>query len=134
MQQKSYHTRQRERILSYLKEQRDRHLSAEEILEHCGIGKSTVYRCLEKLAAEGMVRKYHLAGGSGACWQYAVSEGCAEHFHLKCVGCGGLVHLQCGTMDGVSAHIEREHGFLVDHTKTVLYGLCPACRKKEAAE
>ena len=130
MEKSGYRTRQREMILDYLKENGERHLTAEEILAHCRIGKSTVYRHLEKLAEEGVVRKYHLSGEGGASWQYAAPDGFDGHFHLKCVGCAALVHLKCETMAGVSAHIEREHGFLVDHTKTVLYGLCPACRRK----
>lgn len=39
-----------------------------------GVGKSTVYRYLEKLVEEGKVRKYFLEEGAGACFPSWLAE------------------------------------------------------------
>ena len=56
------------------------------------------------------------------------SESCHYHFHLKCLRCGQLIHMDCRLMKEMQKHIETDHGFLVDSGKSVLYGLCPKCR------
>ena len=95
-----------------------------------GVGKSTVYRYLEKLVEEGKVRKYFLEEGAGACFQLAGGdENCCKHYHLKCVRCGALLHVECSFLDQVHAHILQQHQFQIDSRKTVLYGLCEQCRE-----
>ncbi len=136
-----YRTRQRELILEYLQNSQGHHLCPEEILEYLKdkgspVGRSTVYRFLERLVEQGKVRKYYLGEGQGACYQYAQGQDCQEHFHLKCVECGSLIHVQCDYLNQISRHVLEHHGFTIDHTKTVLYGLCAQCAagKKEAAD
>lgn len=131
-----YKTKQSESIERLLWENRARHLTAEELyrlLREAGvsIGQTTVYRHLDKLCADGTVRKF-LGGDSGACYQLTQGgDACRAHYHLKCTACGKLIHAQCAYLDTLSAHIQKEHGFLVDGSKTVLYGLCSDCAKKE---
>ena len=131
-----YRTRQRELILEYLRKSQGQHLSAEELSDYLKqqgspVGRSTVYRCLERLVEQGVVRKYYLGEGQGACYQYAKDQGCGQHFHLKCVSCGKLIHVQCDYLNQVSSHVLEHHGFTIDHTKTVLYGLCAECSVKK---
>ncbi len=131
-----YKTRQREQILAFLMQCGDRHLSAEEVAAHMKeqgnpVGKSTVYRYLDKLVEQGLVRKYYLQAGQGACYQYwEDGKSCREHFHLKCTGCGKLIHVECNYLDEVALHLLEHHGFSVDNTKTVLYGFCKECMEK----
>lgn len=50
------------------------------------VGKSTVYRCLDRLVSQGRARRYFLGDGARACYQYVDGQGaCREHFHLKCL-------------------------------------------------
>ena len=131
-----YKTLQSASIERLLSENRDRHLTAEtlyRLLQDAGerVGQTTVYRHLEKLCAEGRVRKYTL-GDAGACYQLAEDGGaCRAHYHLKCTRCGKLIHARCDFLDRLSGHIFAEHGFAVDGSKTVLYGLCKDCRERE---
>jgi Fur family ferric uptake transcriptional regulator len=136
-----YKTKQRERIWEYLCAHRDTHVDAEAIVEHLrrqgtAVGKSTVYRTLDRLVAEGVLRRFYLEEGMSACYQLIPEDGrCREHFHLKCLCCGRLLHMECGLWEEVQAHIYKEHRFLIDHTKTVFYGLCEGCsQKQEEAE
>ena len=128
-----YNTRQRTDIENIVKASNGVHLTAEEIAERlkesgCSVGKTTVYRSLEKLCDEGKVRKFIPQSGKSACFQYIESTPeCHEHFHLKCVSCGELIHMECDHLSDVSAHIAEHHGFKVDTLQTVLYGKCKAC-------
>ncbi len=127
-----YKTKQRELILEYLKNSDRPHVSAADIgarlREEGSVGLATIYRQLEKMVEAGLVRKYNLDGG--ACYQYVGGgEDCHEHFHLKCLGCGTLIHVDCDFLSELGPHILEHHGFLVDNSRTVMYGLCKRCRE-----
>ena len=130
-----YKTKQRSGIESVLKLTDGRHFTADELMvllaeNGLNIGRTTVYRCLDRMAGEGKVRRYAQGGGESACFQYVPENSeCAEHFHLKCTRCGRLFHIECETMNRLSKHILNEHGFKVDNFKTVLYGVCKECSK-----
>ncbi len=131
-----YKTRQSVEILSLLAENKERHLTAEEVyllLKSRGesVGQTTVYRHLERLCEAGKVRKFAGADGGGACFQLAENgEVCRAHYHLKCTACGALLHAECDFLNALSEHIQKEHGFAVDNGRTVFYGLCADCAKK----
>ena len=129
----TYNTKQSESILDYIASLGDEHVTASKILKHfessdSPIGKATVYRHLEKLTVNGKLRKYTIDNLSGACFQYVDnSENCHEHLHLKCEGCGMLIHLQCDELEAFSNHIKNKHAFLVNIVKTTLHGKCKNC-------
>ena len=132
-----YHTKQKERILDLLKTCAGEHLTVSDLgkqLEENGtpVGTATIYRYLEQLTEEGVLRKYILDGKSSACYQYLGEHAtCQEHFHLKCLSCGTLFHVQCTILDEMQAHIAAHHHFQIDHTKTVLYGYCEQCQNAQ---
>ena len=102
MQRKGgYQTKQKTQILAYLQENRAKHMTAAELLHlltenGTPIGAATVYRQLERLEADGLVRRYALDDRGSACWQYVdENQDCCSHFHLKCTVCGTLFHLDC---------------------------------------
>jgi len=128
-----YKTKQRENILKLLKENNGVHMTAEDVFEYLktkgnSVGKSTVYRYLDKLVNEGKVKKFFVDEGVSACYQY-YSKDCEfeVHYHLKCSQCGGLFHVDCHFLDDLSKHILNTHNFKIDCNKIVLYGECEAC-------
>lgn len=126
-----YSTKQREVILSYLKEN-NAHVTASDILFHLReqgykVSSATIYRTLEKFEGEGLIKKMVIGDGVGACYQFADSDGCAEHFHLKCIKCGRLIHLSCEFLHSMEKHIFDDHGFTVSSGRTVIYGTCAEC-------
>ncbi len=129
-----YKTRQREVILEFLKQSSSRHVTIDEVWDYLKgqsvkVGRTTIYRYMEKLTAQGQLRKYHIKEGSGACYQYIGRQtNCQEHFHLKCTECGCLLHAECDYLSGVALHVMEHHRFAVDQTKTVIYGICEACK------
>lgn len=132
MENKGYHTRQRESILACLRRRGDAHLTVSDILDDLrahgdAVGQTTVYRHLDRLEREGLVRKSAAAGGR-ACYQYAApGSACRRHYHLHCVSCGTLQHVDCGDLDALLDHMAREHGFVIDSFQTIFYGRCHDC-------
>ena len=134
----AYRTKQREIILDYLKKCQDGHVTIDEVTDHLKsegnkVGRTTIYRYMEKLADEGFLRKYYIEEGVGACYQYQGNSesACRNHFHLRCVKCGRLFHVSCDFLQQIEEHVYEHHHFLVDNSKTVLYGICEACQKDE---
>ncbi|MBQ8907786.1 MAG: transcriptional repressor [Clostridia bacterium] len=108
----------------------DRHPSADDLYEYLlakgeKIGRTTVYRQLERLVSEGIAAKINREGAV-SCYTYALGS-CSSHYHLLCTRCGNLTHLSCHNIEELCAHIKEEHGVSIDMARTVLYGLCAAC-------
>ncbi len=128
-----YKTKQKSLIEKLLSENSSRHLTADDITDllkknGSDVGRTTVYRTLERLVRDNKVRRFSMPQGDSACYQYiAECEKCREHFHLKCNICGSLLHMECEQMSLLSQHISEHHGFAVDNFKTVLYGVCQNC-------
>ena len=62
MKKAEYQTRQRRQLIDYLKSTGGKHFTASDVVHYCkeqelGIGMTTVYRQLDKLVSEGLVRK-----------------------------------------------------------------------------
>ena len=131
-----YKTKQRELILCFLKENSDLHITADDISNHFSnqgirIGKATIYRYLNILVENNTIRKYPLGDGTSACYQFIDnSSHCSEHYHMKCNGCGKLIHMECDDLDQLFGHLEDKHGFRADPVQTIVYGDCAECAKK----
>lgn len=137
---KGYNTRQKENLLSFLIKNKDKHTNVTEIsmfmtAQETPMGTATIYRQLDKLVEQGLVRKYVSDGKMGACYQYIADEdGCHEHYHLKCILCGRLIHIDCDHLAGINRHIFEHHGFTVDSSQTVFYGKCSDCTGADMKE
>ncbi len=126
----NYNTNQRIILEKYLKNNEDKFISSNDILdfvkkEKYEIGLTTIYRFLNLLEKNNMVRieirnhtKYY---------QY-ISDKCNNHFHLKCKKCGKIIHLNCKEFEDVKVHILKEHKFQLDYN-TIIYGICCNCYK-----
>ncbi len=132
----TYTTKQGQAVIDYLKSQEGKHPTAPQIAEHfteneTAIGRTTIYRQLDKLVRQGLVRKYIFDENIGACFQY-VGEDCdtEEHYHLKCEKCGKLTHVENSTIPSVERGILANYAFEVDVGKTVFYGKCKSCSRK----
>ena len=89
---------------------------------------------MESLVDEGLINKYIIDGNSPACFEYVDQEshrGGEVCFHCKCEKCGKLIHLQCEELKEIGKHLSEEHGFKLNPMRTVFYGVCDDCRRKE---
>ncbi len=133
---RNYKTKQRELIYKFLINNKNRHVTVEEIIDYTKttdspVGKTTAYRYIDELERKGRIRKYIVEKGISACYQYVDEDGeCHNHFHLKCKDCGELIHLDCGFLNDIKIHLFEGHNFDIDSSKTVFYGTCKKCLKK----
>ncbi len=148
----TYKTSGRERLLSFLSSHPDTPYTVDELAAAlqdssspsarrsgkapAHIGKSSLYRQLAELVDEGRVRRDREAGDphevsphAAAVYRYVARPDCARHFHLQCLSCGTLLHLDCTLTTELLSHIESDHHFLVHMGKSVLYGICESCAK-----
>lgn len=136
MPNRRYNTKQREEMLTFLQSRHGEHVTVHDVCDYfagegVNIGMTTVYRHLDKMVDEGVVKKYTLDTSSAACYEYVDTHSECEKngcTHLKCIKCGKLIHLHCDDLKATEKHILDEHRFLVDMTRTVIYGLCEACQ------
>ena len=132
----TYKTKQKQFIMQCIKSMKDEHFTVDSIFGALiksgeNVGRTTVYRYLEKLSNEGILRKFTMPQGESACYQCIdKKEHCNEHFHLKCEKCGSLIHMECDELNGIIAHIKSHHGFCLNPLKTVIYGVCEGCTSK----
>ena len=125
----TYKTGKRGMILELLSKNPDRALSIDEICESVlggEGGKSTVYRLMSSLVSEGLVRRL-TEGPDRSCRYQYLGGACHEHLHLRCSGCGVLVHL-----DGEASHRVQESVSLAGFTLeegAVIVGECANCRR-----
>lgn len=135
-----YNTIQRKLIMAVIEKNRGRHITAEEVLlalvqEGRPVAKATIYRHFYRLVEEGVLIKYSPVDGASACYQYAdTQEKLLANYHIKCERCGKLFHLDCSFLDQISDHFSEHHKFDLNRFKTVFYGVCSECRKKNRDE
>ena len=131
-----YNTKQREEVLHFLQSKPGEHITVNAIRDYLAgngsnVGMTTIYRQLDKMVEEGIVKKYVLDSSTAACFEYVDTHSeCKENgcTHLKCTNCGKLIHLHCNDLKATERHILEEHGFKADMTRTVIYGLCENCQ------
>ena len=134
-----YRTRQREEILTYLKTVPGKHVTAADVRNHfqaqsVSVGQTTIYRQLEKLVDEGLLKKYFIDEHSSACFEYVdADQHCHSNpcYHCKCEKCGKLIHMDCHEVAELQEHFMDHHHFKINPLRTVFYGLCAECLRSE---
>ncbi len=128
--EKSYHTKQKDTLLSLFKSDPDRCFTSREIIGNSSLGLSeaTVYRLISQFVKEGKLKKFK--GEKGALYQYNHCAGCT-HFHMKCLQCGELYHIDSPILKSAEESIAESYDFFVDNANTTLYGYCKGCKKAD---
>jgi Fur family ferric uptake transcriptional regulator len=125
-------TPQRRLILDVL-EAADGHVTGAEVVERCrkrdaNTTPSTVYRTLDVLEDLGYIRHSHSAAGRE---EFHVLPA-AEHGHLECRACGGVVELAPSDVTAVVEPIRARFGFVPDVGHLTISGLCAGCSGSKA--
>lgn len=130
-------TSQRKAIIDCLSVNESSTLTASDVLRWLDChdkktDRATVYRTLERLVSEGLVLRFPSSDGHSSCFQLACADpgsDCHEHLHLKCSGCGKVIHLDCEFMSELEHHIQSKHGFSMNFGNSIIYGLCDDCAR-----
>ncbi len=128
-------TPQRRLVLEIFLENRDGHLSAEEVYqlsrEKKGeIGLATIYRTLELLEALGLLHKINF--GDGRSRYELVPVDYSEHHHhhhLVCLVCGGILEVEEDLLHQLEELIEAKHNFCIVNHNLQFFGYCSRCQQ-----
>lgn len=129
-----YNTGKRDKILKLLCADSGASYSLEQICEMVldgTSGKSTVYRIVSELVADGCIRRICDTRTRRVTYQYMGSEECHNHLHLKCKGCGRLIHLDDEISRELEDSVRSVGGFSIDEG-ALLLGTCHDCSGGEA--
>lgn len=116
-------------VMHRLLRERNRHLSAEELLDEAssrlpGISLPTVYSTLELFEDLGIVRRVK-DGGGRLLWDTRGDD----HHHLVCRRCGRVEDIDTPLdLEGARRSAKRV-GFAPDHAEVVVSGLCADCAR-----
>ena len=123
-------TSQRLAILHVLRHE-GTHLSPAEVYKKAkkelpGLTEPTVYRTLEFLAANGLVRPAHSQNGH-LTYQIAGED----HHHVVCRICGSEIEVQHQLLENLYRKLESTSGYERIDSHVTFFGICPECQKKE---
>ena len=130
-----YNTESRKKILEFLRDNKDKSFSAEEIFSavfKSGAGKSTVFRQLAKLTEELEIKRLADSRDRSVRYQYLDRESCRAHLHLKCYRCGKLIHLDDELTSLFEKNVKSSKRFSIDMS-AFIPGVCDNCVVKEEA-
>ena len=131
----TYQTIQKKELLQFLEKHSERAYTIDEMVSAmetdpaCSTcpGKSTIYRLLPSLVEAGTVHRFSRGSGRKASYQIVGGQSCHSHIHMKCTGCGRLLHMSDDASIALAEEIARKNRFAVDLARTLLYGTCEGC-------
>lgn len=134
----TYNTQQKQDLIYFLKKYADQAFTIDDIAEKMKAdpsfisapGKSTIYRLMPRLVEDNIVKCFAKGRGSKATYQIIGGEHCHHHMHLKCTGCGRLLHMDDEESCKLMAHIKAMSHFDIDLSQTLLFGRCEGCVQK----
>lgn len=98
-------------------------VSARHLASTLGVDVTSVYRNLEVLERNGLIRHVHLGHGPGLY----VLFGHREVEYLYCDGCGEVTAVSPQELDPLRRHLRDSFGYDVRFTHFALVGLCADC-------
>lgn len=126
---KKYETKQRAQLSSFLEKHFDRQFTISQLADNIeGISLSSLYRNINQMVSEGLVRRFQPEKSRKFLYQYIGHSDCADHFHLKCHKCGCIKHMDHHSADLFVKVVKAGSNFDIDPDKTILSGLCLSCK------
>ena len=109
-----------------------RHVTADDLTaavqaEHPDIAKSTVYRILDALERQGVVRHAHMGHGPAV---YHLNDD--DHLHLVCEVCGKVTEVPQAAYARFADMLARQYSFTAAPHHFAVHGRCAACKDKPA--
>ncbi len=137
-----YKTKTKREVIEYLIANFGKNITARDVIQHlCESGhpvaKATIYRILEQMTLNGIVKKYHVNGNTRAYFQYVgdpPADQTTPFVYLKCDNCGKIVRYDCPALKRIEKQLAADQGFALDPAKTILCGLCSECASKKETE
>ncbi|WP_027717320.1 Fur family transcriptional regulator [Desulfovirgula thermocuniculi] len=132
-------TPRREHILRVLLENKDKHLSAEEIYHLVkqrapDVGLATVYRTLELFCDFDIIHSIDFGDGRKRYEFGGAQEKGHHHHHLICTRCGKITEVNEDLLEELELRVTKLYDFtIVDH-ELKFFGYCRDCTAKMKGE
>lgn len=91
--------------------------------EHPSISKATVYRNLNQLASQGIIRRVPIPNSADR-FDFNVEQ----HYHVRCTQCGAVYDVQMPYLADLVGQVEDASGVEVQRYDILFEGICAACR------
>ncbi len=113
----------RVKILQFLEQSKERHLSAEDVYKALldsgeDVGLATVYRVLTQFEQAGLVERHNFDGGHSV---FELDSG-KHHDHLVCSETGKVIEFHNEKIEQIQLQIAKELGYELTGHSLVLYG------------
>ena len=110
------------RILELLEEEKDNHLSAEDVFKALlasgeDVGLATVYRVLTQFEQAGIVKKNNFEDGRAV---YELHQD-QHHDHMICVDTGKIIEFNDEIIENRQAEVAKKLGYKIEDHSMVLY-------------
>jgi Fe2+ or Zn2+ uptake regulation protein len=93
------------------------------------VSQQAVYDVLRALTDAALVRRI-VPPGSVARYESRVGD---NHHHVVCRSCGAVADVDCAVGDAPCMTAADDHGFAIDETEVVYWGVCPGCSAQRRA-
>lgn len=129
-------TSRRENILQVLIENKDKHLSAEEIYylvkkRAPDVGLATVYRTLELFSDFEIIHSIDFGDGRKRYELVQAEEEGHRHHHLICLRCGEIQEVTEDLLEDLERKVTQTYGFSITDHQLKIFGYCRSCREKK---
>lgn len=130
-------TPQRKLVLKIFLENKERHLSAEEVFRLSrekgeDIGLATIYRTLELLEELALLHKMNFGDGRS---RYELTPSNVEqhhhHHHLVCLNCARIFEVEDDLLQQLESVVESQYRFKIVNHNLQFFGYCSKCRQQE---
>ena len=106
------------------------HPTADEVYkavleENPTIGRATVYRNLNKLCEEGVLKKREIPNDADH-----FDMNCSNHYHGKCVKCGKIFDIEMDYIPEIEKYLNKETDFKIAEYDITFKGYCKDCSNK----
>ncbi len=88
------------------------------------ISLGTVYRNLEVLSEQGLIKKLELSGT-----QKRFDGTLSEHYHVRCFKCGRISDVSMKTLTALDEKLSEICDYEIIGHRLEFIGLCPKCKK-----
>lgn len=128
-------TPQREHVLCVLLDNKDKHLSAEDVYNLVkqrvpDVGLATVYRTLELFSNFDIIQSVDFGDGRKRYEFTLENNDEHRHHHLICIKCGKIIEMNEDLLEDLEQRVTNCYNFSISNHELKFFGRCRDCMSK----